>query len=308
MTAALEHGAWLPDVREKISRMIDAYGGGRGPGEEKGPLAVFDLDQTCIKGDVGYSFFHHMVENVLLKYRFGPFRKFFMEYDLHGYAGLALEKLDASRGRAADRSELAFLIYDIYGAIRDEMGDGESFNWMAGLLLGWRHEEVREATRRLLLKEFVTPMGEKVLAKSGERKWVVPVGIRVFSEIKNLIGVLAGSGFDVWIISATSQPIVEAAGQFLGVGPERCIGVRHKTEGEVYAALGDNVTYRNGKVEAIRNLIGKKPVFAVGDWYTDLEMLDYCDGISLLLDRGRKDLVELGKKKGWLLQPVFPVR
>jgi hypothetical protein len=60
-------------------------------------------------------------------------------------------------------------------------------------------------------------------------------------------------------------------------------------------------------VSAIDRIIGRRPVFAAGDWDTDLEMLGCSEGVSLLLDRGRKDLVEFGKERGWLIQPAFEV-
>jgi len=178
---------------------------------------------------------------------------------------------------------------------------------MAGLLLGWGHDEVKHAVAELLERQLSMPLGERVIARIRDRHWSVPSGIRIYGEIRKLMALLRARGFDVWIVSATSQPIVEAAAGRLGMPPDRCIGVRFETSGGILSALSDQVTYRAGKVEAIRRFIGKRPRFAAGDWFTDLEMLDYCDGMRLLLDRGNRDLVEYGKEHGWMIQPAFQV-
>ena len=297
-------GSWLPGNRDNITRMIAARGRAG-----NAPLAVFDLDQTCIKGDIGYAFFYTMIENILFKHRFKPFRQTFLEYNVGGHAEKLLIFLDEARGdnAALDRDDFILLFYDLHSAIRDELGDRDLFRWMAGLLLGWGSDDVREEAGRLLRRALIEPLSIKILAADAYRQWEVPTGIRVYREINQLISVLQEYGFDVWIISATSQPIVEAAGEFLGVPPGKCIGVRFVVKDGVLVSLAQTVTYREGKVEAIKELIGKKPVFVAGDSYTDWEMLAYCDGVSLLLDRGKQDLVEYGKEHGWLIQPLFEI-
>ena len=295
-------GSWLPGNREKIMQMIAAA-----QDSVRAPLAVFDLDQTCIKGDIGYAFFYQMVENILFKHRFKPFRQTFLEYNMGGYAEKLLIFLDEARGdeAALGRDDFILLFNDLYSAVRDELGDRDLFRWMAGLFLGWHHDDVRKEAERLLHRELIEPLSIKILAADEYRQWEIPTGIRVYREIHQLISVLQEYGFDVWIISATSQPIVEAAGDFLGVPRRKCIGVRFVVKDGVLVSLAETVTYREGKVEAIKKFIGKMPVFVAGDSYTDWEMLDYCDGVSLLLDRGKQDLVEYGKEHGWLIQPLF---
>jgi phosphoserine phosphatase len=307
MTETLDPGAWNPEVLKALEGFL-AGTGWKGPGGPAGaPLAVFDLDNTCLRGDIGYAFFHHMAERLLFRPGFEPFRQTLRRFDVDGCAARLLERLDAPALSGQERQETVLAVGDMYGAVRKTLGAGESFAWMAGLLLGWGHEEVRGAVAGLLDRELSEPLGERVLARAGDRRWSVSSGIRIYGEIKKLIALLGGAGFDVWIVSATSQPIVEAAAERLDVPPGRCIGVRFETDGGVLSALSDQVTYRAGKVDAIQRVIGKQPRFAAGDWFTDLEMLDYCDGMRLLLDRGNGDLVEYGKKHGWTIQPAFQV-
>lgn len=305
MAVTFNEGAWLPGVREAIAGAIEA-GGGRGEGEAP-PLAVFDLDYTCIHGDIGYAVFYHMVEHRLFRPRFEAFRRLLLRHDPGGSASWILERLEREED-PGERDTLRLRIRDLFGSMRRERGDVESFGWLAGLLLGWRRDEAVEVTRLVLGRELGAPIGRRVIARAGERTWSVPSGIRVHGEIENLIAVLVDRGFDVWIVSATAQPIVEAAAAHVGVEPERCIGVRFRSDGGVLTDLDGPVTCRQGKVEAIRTIIGRRPVFAAGDGSTDVEMLDDCQGMRLLLDRGRADLVEYGKSRGWTIQPSFPVR
>jgi phosphoserine phosphatase len=305
VAVTLNEGAWLPGVREAIARAIED-GAGRGEGGSP-PLAVFDLDYTCIHGDIGYAVFYHQVEHRLFKPRFTAFRRLLLCHDPEGSATWILERLEREE-EPDERDALRLRIRDLFGSMRRERGDVESFGWLAGLLLGWRLDEAAGVARLVLERELGAPIGRRVIAREGERAWSVPTGIRVHGEIENLIAVLADRGFDVWIVSATAQPIVEAAASHVGVPPERCIGVRFGSDGGVLAALEGPVTCRQGKVEAIRAIIGRRPVFAAGDGSTDVEMLDDCRGMRLLLDRGRADLVEYGQSRGWTIQPAFPVR
>jgi phosphoserine phosphatase len=307
MLESLDRKAWNPGVLEELERFLAATGGRSPAGPDAGPLAVFDLDHTCLRGDIGYAFFHHMTEHLLFRHRFEPFRRSLVRFDARGWASKVLAGLDRPAPSGRERQETILAVGDMYRAVRKELGSGESFAWMAGLLLGWSHDEVRRAVAELLSRELSAPLGERVIAVAGDRRWAVPAGIRVYEEMKKLISILRRAGFDVWIVSATSQPIVEAAAERLDVPADRCIGVRFETSGGVLSALSDQVTYRTGKVEAIRRFIGKRPRFAAGDWFTDLEMLDDCDGMRLLLDRGNMDLVEYGKDHGWTIQPAFQV-
>lgn len=306
MTETLDREAWNPEVFEALERFLAEAQGSQGRPADS-PLAVFDLDHTCLKGDIGYAFFHHMAEHLLFRQGFEPFRRTLRQFDVEGCAGRLLEGLDAQAPGSEARQETVLAVGDMYRAVRRTHGSGESFAWMAGLLLGWSHDEVKHAVTELLERQLAMPLGKRVIARVRDRSWSVPAGIRIYGEIRKLMALLRDRGFDVWIVSATSQPIVEAAAGRLGMPPDRCIGVRFETRGGVLSALSDQVTYRAGKVEAIRRFIGKRPRFAAGDWFTDMEMLDYCDGIRLLLDRGNLDLVEYGKEHGWMIQPAFQV-
>jgi len=302
----LEKGSWLPEVYQRLLSFIEDAG------LQKSvygacPVAVFDFDNTCIKGDIGYSFFYRMVEEGTFHYWFEPFRKFFLSFDPTTRSKQVIELLSAGARGDSDRGRLRILMRDIMRSIRTEMGEGKVFEWMAGLLLGWSYQDIKDKTRRVFIEELNSPLKEKVIAEWRGEKWIVSSGIRIYEEIKNLIETLQKVGFAVWIISATAQVIVEVAAEFLGVTPHYCIGIRHRIENGCLVATEGGVTYREGKVKAVDLIIGRRPVFVAGDWFTDLELLDYSEGISLLIDRGNRDLAEYAIKRGWLIQPAFKI-
>jgi phosphoserine phosphatase len=70
------------------------------------------------------------------------------------------------------------------------------------------------------------------------------------------------------------------------------------------AELAGPMTYRQGKVDAIWERIGRLPDLAVGDTLTDLEMLLSAKD-ALLIGPRHTDLLPLAEEKGWAVQPIF---
>jgi phosphoserine phosphatase len=66
------------------------------------------------------------------------------------------------------------------------------------------------------------------------------------------------------------------------------------------------ITYRQGKVEAIKRSIGRRPLIVFGDAWTDFEMLTTAS-LGVLIDRGKADLLRaLAATESVIVQPRFP--
>ena len=55
---------------------------------------------------------------------------------------------------------------------------------------------------------------------------ITSTGIRVYEEIRGLMGMLRKKGFQVWIVTAGPQWVVQGAAKPFGVSPEQVIGMR----------------------------------------------------------------------------------
>jgi phosphoserine phosphatase len=99
--------------------------------------------------------------------------------------------------------------------------------------------------------------------------------------------------------------MVEVFAQRYGIGAERIIGVRLQKDdaGRLLPKLDGPLTFRAGKVEAIKKYIGIKPMFAAGDTDTDIEMLQAAR-FRLLIDGGNEEAQRAAADGGWWIQPA----
>ena len=58
--------------------------------------------------------------------------------------------------------------------------------------------------------------------------------VRIYDQMKDLIRKLQQNGFDVWVLSASPQPIVEVWGTEVGVSADHVIGIRNVEQGGKY--------------------------------------------------------------------------
>ena len=129
--------------------------------------------------------------------------------------------------------------------------------------------------------------------------------ITIRPEILNLIQVLQARKWEVWIVSASAQPIVKAVAHYLEVPESQVIGMRLQRDPKSPDFLLPNaltpLTMFEGKVTAIMDKIGRYPDFAAGDSDTDLAMLEAAPH-ALAIDRGEEKLATYAGSGGCWLQ------
>jgi HAD superfamily phosphoserine phosphatase-like hydrolase len=131
--------------------------------------------------------------------------------------------------------------------------------------------------------------------------------MRVRPEIVELISAMHAHGWEVWVVSASEERLVRALAPRYGIDPERVIGMRLADDGGVLQPRLDGPnTFRQGKVDAIDQRIGRRPRFAAGDAETDLEMLGAAQHRLFLDKRGDvDDPVRVAVERlGALVQPA----
>jgi phosphoglycolate phosphatase-like HAD superfamily hydrolase len=206
----------------------------------------------------------------------------------------------------------------------------QPYAWVAQVLAGYSPSEVRSFAR--------AAFDENVFASIGATQTVGGVAlagyIRVYDEMRELIGTLQENGFDVWILTASPQFVVDGISEEVGVAPERVIGIRsvlvdgkltYDLQGCGTVADGDNtlITYYDGKRCWINKVIfgepaasqlavnpdsAKRAVFVAGDSVTDVSMLQDATYLKLAIDRNKTELMcnaYANYTESWLVQPMF---
>lgn len=113
----------------------------------------------------------------------------------------------------------------------------------------------------------------------------------IFDEQRQLITLLKESGIRIFIVTASIKWAVEPGALALGLDRSSVIGVETEvkdgiiTDKPVYP-----VTYRPGKVEALKKRIGQTiPFLGSGNSIGDFELLNFCSDIKLVVSAASID-------------------
>jgi phosphoserine phosphatase len=298
---------WAPGW-EGVLRRVGEEGRARPGGGA--PVATVDWDNTMVLNDVGEATFLYLVETL----GFAAGEAFWGLVPEQGRAALR-EHHRRARGMSpgARPSSPAYRAWckGMVAAYRercDREGESVCFPWLAQALAGMSVEEVRAAARAALERETARPVGVEWLRDGDKDPRPVRVdrGIRYLAPMVELVATLAAQGLEVWVVSASAQWVVEEAAARVGIPADRVLGV--KTQVDARGRLTTRVTratWRQGKADAIMREIGRPPFFAAGDSNTDLEMLLLGTGPRLVMDRGKRPLLDVAREKGWFVQPPF---
>jgi HAD superfamily phosphoserine phosphatase-like hydrolase len=133
--------------------------------------------------------------------------------------------------------------------------------------------------------------------------------LEIREPIRELVWALHRHGWDVWIVTASPEVLVQALAERMGIHPDRVVGMRSPLGGDGrYAPIvTDPITFREGKVEALRAAAGRDPVFAAGDSGSDAPLLGTAR-YALLLDHGDPELRAEGEARGWWIEPGGRIR
>ncbi|MBN2494584.1 MAG: haloacid dehalogenase-like hydrolase [Deltaproteobacteria bacterium] len=311
-TAGALSGAWEPAVRTSLEKLIAERGkGGAAYDAAKPPVAVFDFDNTCIRGDIGRAFFDFMVTSGKIQFDEAVFatlpadKRPAVEASWKAVQALPADKRADSRELRSLRKQM----HQIYWSLCSGTESDKCFPWQVRFYAGHTPAEIEKMGAEVMDAELKRKMGSEPIRIDDQdaSPAITSTGIRIHEEIKELMERLAGAGFDLWIVSAGPQWVVKGAAHHFPVPPEHVIGMRTRlVDGKLSAEMEPPATFRQGKVEAIEKHIQRKPVLCAGDSWSDAEMLDHAEH-ALLVDRGYLDLKKRAREKGWWVQPTFPV-
>ncbi|MFH8982553.1 HAD family hydrolase [Streptomyces varsoviensis] len=334
---------WFGDNRHKLQRMIDERGRCSGHGGPR-PVAAFDWDNTVVKNDVtdatlAWALKH---DKILRPANWRDTSKW-----LTPAAARALTRacgtsvpvgkpLHTSRNTACTDE-----IMEIRAESRTMSGKaafaGEwnhrrtvpSYAWIPQLFAGQRPAALTSYAEQARAEALAAPIGSTQTV--GTHK--IAGYVRYYDQQKDLIRTLKAAGFDVYIVSASSEPIAQAWSGGVGLDRKHTIGIRSLTRhgkmttgirpcGDVKGTGGDAIPFMDGKRCWINQEIFKKkgaeawrlqdPAHRIalggGDANTDVTFVNDATGAHLAINRNQGELMCRAYDDAdhrWVAQPMF---
>jgi len=154
-------------------------------------------------------------------------------------------------------------------------------NLTSTLLAGRTPDEVRRETREALTEALA----------DGRITWV--------DEIRRLIQTLQTQDWEVWIVTASPEVVVQVAAAHYDIPHAQVIGMRCALESGRYTPqVLEPITYRQGKLDALHRRCGAGPQLAMGDSLSDASLL-HAAQVGILVDRGDPALRDHAHEVGW---------
>jgi phosphoserine phosphatase len=272
-------------------------------------VAVFDFDNTCVRGDIGEIYSQWLVDELAYKVDLDVFWDQVDPRDGRDEARRLVEELrrladdDPARASVYDayRSEMAA----IYPRLMGREGKAAAYAWAVLLHVGLTEQEMFDLSRRCVEQAWATPLGHEVMRTPGGEEYRYEVGMRRFAAIRRIMDWLRACGHEVWIVSATNWWTVSTAAKIVfGHDPRFVAGNRVEVDadGVLSARLVPPALFREGKVEVIKREIGVRPAFVFGDSETDLSMLEWAESLAVLIDHGDEIAGEAAARLNWAVQ------
>jgi phosphoserine phosphatase len=302
LTAEDWRAGWAPAVIAHVEQALARPASEGGPP----PAVVFDFDNTLIHGDISFSTVAYLTRE--LRFGFDPSgdRSPFDEQLRGLFRAHARAEGDL---RALLHRRLAYRIVAGYEELWRGGREVEGCQWLARLLQGLTPAEAARLAEQAFSREEARSPGRHVYEPAGlpGEPLVQQAGVRVREPMRRLIAHLRSRGVEVWVVSASPEPLVQAiALARFGLPPERVVGVRSRLlDGRLTGEPEGVVPFRQGKVEVVAKALGRRPVLAFGDAWTDFEMLLNAER-GVLIDRGNAPLkAALARSGTVVVQPLF---
>ncbi len=337
---------WYGTNRATLQGWIDARGCASDDFDpDAPPVAVFDWDNTMIKGDVGDAITFWMIKNAKVKQ---PPNQDWGETSAY-LTDAAKTALTTACGTTVAAG--ATLPTDVNLACADAMlkiyvdgkttGDVNAFAgwnyrriepayaWTAQLLAGYTEAQIRGFANAAIEQHLASDIDATQTV--GTR--TVAGWFRLYDQEVDLVHALQTAGFDVWIVTASPQLVVQEFAERVGVANDHVIGIRLVLDGggkttswfEGCGPVADGqrsmITYIEGKRCWVNKVIfgdatataidrrpnGQRHVFAAGDSDTDADFVRDA-AYKLVLNRNKNELMCLaydGLGADWLINPMF---
>ncbi|MBQ1122025.1 HAD family hydrolase [Streptomyces sp. B15] len=339
---------WFGDNRAKLQRTIDERGTcsakWRGGGHGHRPVAAFDWDNTIVKNDatdatIAWALRH---DKILRPQDWADTSKW-----LTPAADRALTEAcgtDVPVGKPLPTSSNA--------ACADEIlqvrGEAETMSGRQAFAGGWNHRrtvpqyawvpqlfaghtvaELRSYARAARDEALAAPIGSE--QRVGTH--TVPAYSRYYAQQKDLLRTLRRAGFEVYVVSAGSEPVAEEWASGVGIDRKHTLAIRSVVEhgritawtegcGDMPRSKGEMIPYIDGKRCVINQEIfgiegarawqkqdrGHRIAIGGGDADTDVTFVGDATGTHLVLNRNKPEIMCRGYDDAdgrWAVNPMF---
>ncbi|MBI4377078.1 MAG: hypothetical protein HY549_11590 [Elusimicrobia bacterium] len=305
-------GRWSPEIKTALDDLITRHGKASGNYDARHPpVVVMPWNRVCIVNDVGEAVFFRLVRRAEFKFDDEFWRLIPLVYGRQKTRAAYEQFAHLPRSIWMKQPHYhQYVKFSIKG-YRDHCAKGgrkECRVYMAQLLRGFEEPEAMGYSREVIKDQMARALGTDLVAESEEDEYPFwePAGIRHVPELRDLTKRLLDAGFDVWVVDADAQPVLEEAVKDFGVDRSRAIGIRQSQErGRISGKALKPIPIRGGKVEAVVSSTGRTPLLVIGGSADDFELMSHGSGLRLWIDLGDPELKSLALKSGWLVQPGF---
>ena len=153
-------GRWTDDNRAALERLLAKT-------FCEQPIAVFDWDYTSIHGDTADMVFHELCRDLAFHFESLYFQNWVEEIPVPTRLSECVEMYLGAAHQATLASALRFELERTRWALHESEDDNQAWAWDAGAFVGWKPDEVREYTRRVIARELAQSLREALFDESG---------------------------------------------------------------------------------------------------------------------------------------------
>lgn len=273
------------------------------------PIAVFELSETCLHGDITAFVFGAMCRK--LAFRFEDRSVWdWLEETMHAGSIREAYELYADGATPENKQRLSHALEMARRAIHTEQDWLTAWAWESGAFIGWTEDEARDYCRRIVDNEFIQP----VMAETPRinRQAPIPTGdVYVYSEMKELIGEMNAAHWQIWILSMSPRWLAEVVAEKFSIPGNRVLGMTRALgpQGTILPAQVQPFCYDIGKWYSYRNFVNRTqaPQFVAFNEENDWLFAEHATDVRLVINPGSAPLrdyagwrAECGEK--WLIQ------
>jgi len=236
---------------------------------------VFDMDGTLLDGDLGETVFYlHMLQ------------KCTAAEDV--FASVERGHLVCQNEKAAD----GLLKYEEYKRI----GNFErAYKYSVELLEEQlTYSEVHNLAERVLQ---ISILPYEVECRLRDTVVMLRIGVHLRPHMAALVRRFEQMEIPVWVVSASPQPVVDAAAKAISIVSEHAIGAALSWNVNPGKEQEDRFPWGDDKVKVLRNF-GVRPFMAFGDSMGDEPLLKSAD-YAFVTPNADTKLIEIAERMGW---------
>lgn len=165
------------------------------------------------------------------------------------------------------------LVLSEYESVQSKFGLEASYRWSSWIFSGHSPEELKEISGNVWNQHALDPGSHSV---------------KIYEPMKELVDHLLSNRWEVWIVTASPQEIIQSVSHLFGIPTERVLGMQLSIENGLHSSeILEPFTYGKGKVERLKAVIGGSADLAFGDSINDFDLLGSAAQTGIFLDRGK---------------------